>query len=597
MRERNKRREPYKDRDPYTGEEDGINSILERLRKWEVACQAGLFSRLTSGQRHKKPSDAELERLALHYFPARGDLRVRIVDYGNGFARTHEATTLGQLEQFIKNKPNDIDVRWIHVPLGPGIALSSVEDLFLNEGGVERRNASIVGASHSWPYQEVEVLNLRHRDEYKAMRDVFAMLSKKDNNAANLRFQARLDKASESSMSDSLVQDLIWRAKHLDEKFGYWDLVCSDIPYHLTQVPAMETAHGPKDGPKALNAQHVQQTLWNHKFYENAQLVRNKLRCFHRHDGVLLTMAPVSGIDYLDKDLNTYLNYSKQKREDSEDASVLGFLFERFAQTGTKDWPEKTVEWLLTYILTEAAAAPHTIRQGRNAVTITSAYQAVVERLKMRRYEEFRRNESVKLVKEYLTCTDELTSICMLLHGKAVNLKQLLENVQKDDEDFSTRAGARRMSRQTSGRGSTPVVVPPGSCETMKDRIVWALGLVEDQNKTFQSLKEDLRLATEALFQLRSIEQNELAIVADSQNKAILVFTGVTIVFLPLSFFTSYFGMNLKGIQSTDRDEHWFWTVCGSIAFVIILISMLYAFRKFLRARWERANTREYSPV
>jgi hypothetical protein len=92
-------------------------------------------------------------------------------------------------------------------------------------------------------------------------------------------------------------------------------------------------------------------------------------------------MAAVSGVDYLDKDLTTHLNYSKQKREESEDASGLGFLFDRFAQTGTRDWPEKTVEWLLTYILTEFATTPHTIRQGRNAITITSAYQAVVEQL------------------------------------------------------------------------------------------------------------------------------------------------------------------------------------------------------------------------
>lgn len=97
--------------------------------------------------------------------------------------------------------------------------------------------------------------------------------------------------------------------------------------------------------------------------------------------GVLLTMAAVSGVDYLDKDLAKQLNYSKQKREENEDSSGMGFLWERFAKTGTRDWPEKTVEWLLTYILTEFAATPHTIRQGRNAITITSAYQAVVEQL------------------------------------------------------------------------------------------------------------------------------------------------------------------------------------------------------------------------
>jgi Mg2+ and Co2+ transporter CorA len=85
------------------------------------------------------------------------------------------------------------------------------------------------------------------------------------------------------------------------------------------------------------------------------------------------------------------------------------------------------------------------------------------------------------------------------------------------------------------------------------------------------------------LFQLRSIEQNELAIVADIQNKAILVFTGVTIVFLPLSFFTSYYGMNLKGIIDTTKTVSYFWRVCGSVAFVIIVLAILGAFRHRLQ--------------
>jgi Mg2+ and Co2+ transporter CorA len=85
------------------------------------------------------------------------------------------------------------------------------------------------------------------------------------------------------------------------------------------------------------------------------------------------------------------------------------------------------------------------------------------------------------------------------------------------------------------------------------------------------------------LFQLRSIEQNELAIMADNQNKAIFVFTGVTIVFLPLSFFTSYYGMNLEGILNSTRTEAYFWKICGSSAFVIILIVCLYAFRYHIR--------------
>jgi hypothetical protein len=113
----------------------------------------------------------------------------------------------------------------------------------------------------------------------------------------------------------------------------------------------------------------------------------------------------------------------------------------------------------------------------------------------MRRYEEFKRHESVKLVKEYLTCTDELTSICMVLQGKAETLKQLLKNVEQDEEAYAIQHGlSRRMSRQRS-QGERP----PGSCETMKERLTWALAHVEDQQRTFQSLLEDLRLATEAV--------------------------------------------------------------------------------------------------
>jgi Mg2+ and Co2+ transporter CorA len=94
---------------------------------------------------------------------------------------------------------------------------------------------------------------------------------------------------------------------------------------------------------------------------------------------------------------------------------------------------------------------------------------------------------------------------------------------------------------------------------------------------------QDPYLPVFQLFQLRSIEQNELAIVADSQNKAILVFTAVTIIFLPLSFFTGYFGMNLRGVGE-NKDESWFWEVCGTIAFLIIVGSMVYAFRYNLRS-------------
>ena len=79
------------------------------------------------------------------------------------------------------------------------------------------------------------------------------------------------------------------------------------------------------------------------------------------------------------------------------------------------------------------------------------------------------------------------------------------------------------------------------------------------------------------LFQLRSIQQNELAIIAESNNKAILVFTVVTVIFLPLSFFTSYFGMNLQGIVNSNKTERYFWSVCGTVALTVVTFTFTYA--------------------
>lgn len=105
----------------------------------------------------------------------------------------------------------------------------------------------------------------------------------------------------------------------------------------------------------------------------------------------------------------------------------------------------------------------------------------------MRRYEEFKRHESVKLVKEYLTCTDELTSIVQVLKGKVSMLTQLLKNVEKDEQEER-----QNLLEELSDR-------EPGNLDSARDRIQWALSIVEDQDRAFKSLLDDLRLATEAV--------------------------------------------------------------------------------------------------
>lgn len=189
----------------------------------------------------------------------------------------------------------------------------------------------------------------------------------------------------------------------------------------------------------------------------------------------------------------------------------------------------------------------------------------------------------MKLVREYLSCVDELTTVKLILHKKVELFQALLLDVKKfEAQDFQIRNEPNNATGDSS-----------------EERVKWALRMVKAQHDCFERLLIDLKksmnavsllrlqyvdlLTYDQLFQLRSIEQNELAIVNDSQNRAIFVFTGVTIVFLPLSFFTSYYGMNLAGIVGTSKTETFFWELCGTAAFLIVLIVALGTFRHRLR--------------
>lgn len=520
----------------------------------------GLFT--DSRRRPPLPPKSDLLGLANHYYPARADLKVQVCDFGLGRAERTEIT-LGQLEEYWQSKPNWVDVRWIYAPLGLGLTHSSIEDIFLHDGQPGREFEN--GGSSGWPYLETEILNMRSHKNFQEMRDVYMILS-------NLKeLDEELDQCSfKNDQNSSLQSDIKWRAGHLGVTANYWNLVASDMPWSLDEGLAMGIM-GPLEGLQPIGRQIDRQALSIHPFFKDSHLVRNVFRCFHRSDGVLLTLSPMAGINFLDKKMNQHLSEPVNAIFDNENASAPGYIFSAFAEQGTSTWHRRTVEWFLTYLITEVGTTPHAQRQGYNAPELHNAYQSIIQDLKRRRHAPWRKNETVKLVRDYLACVDELTAIKMICQKQV----ELFKGMQQDARKFETEDNrARRSPDNTSG-------------ESMTERTKWALNLVKARHDTIEKLLVDARQSLEALFQLRSIEQNELAIVSDSQNKAIFLFTGVTIVFLPLSFFTSYYGMNLSTIVQTERTEGYFWRLCGSVAFVIVMVVTLGAFRHHLRNVWK----------
>lgn len=63
--------------------------------------------------------------------------------------------------------------------------------------------------------------------------------------------------------------------------------------------------------------------------------------------GYLLTLSPIAGVNYLNKNMNKHLEEPLDAMFDNDDASALGHVFQAFAQQGTSTWHRRTTEWFL----------------------------------------------------------------------------------------------------------------------------------------------------------------------------------------------------------------------------------------------------------
>jgi Mg2+ and Co2+ transporter CorA len=85
-------------------------------------------------------------------------------------------------------------------------------------------------------------------------------------------------------------------------------------------------------------------------------------------------------------------------------------------------------------------------------------------------------------------------------------------------------------------------------------------------------------LITESLDNMRRLCDNMIDLIFNTisayQNESMKQLTVVTIVFLPMSFLTGYFGMNFHDFPSINNEESYFWEIALPLAFVVIVFLM-----------------------
>ena len=465
---------------------EDVHPTLEALRAWDEASHAkrspdpsslsNFSSIITKLYNPTVPPRDKLLKLVHHYFPPRGELPIHVCDFGDGQA-DHFVSSLGEVERCWQEKPEWATVRWIHAPLGWGLTHSSVEDLFRHASGEPWAFRNVAGPS--WPYVACEVYSLENRDAYKSIRDVGILAGKVPG------FSSFLNQTTfHGDKNAELQSDIKWRANHVGSNWGYMDLARSDIGYQLNDGRGLGY-NGPKDYLRYTNTKLDEQIVSSFPFFGSAQIVRCPFRCFHRPDGFILTMSPMRGVNYLDKNLSQHLDEPPECLFDNPNASVLGQVWRVFSKTGTKSWRSASTEWFLVYLMTELVCTPHVITQGSNAPTLQAAYQMIIQDFKRRRFDHWKRGDSIKLVREYIMCTDEL-SILVHMMGKQLDF---LYRLKKD---------CQRLDAETS-----PLNNPQG--KTAVSRCDWAIANVEEDFSAMDAMLKDLRGSMVAVSNISSL--------------------------------------------------------------------------------------------
>ena len=184
--------------------------------------------------------------------------------------------------------------------------------------------------------------------------------------------------------------------------------------------------------------------------------------------GFLLTLSPAAGIDYLDKNIGKHLQNSTRCLLDNEEASAVAHIFQQFQKTGTSTWYKKTVEWFVVYLITEISTTPHNIRKGYNCPSLMEGYDQVVHELKERRYDPWKRNESIKLVRAYLSCIDELATLGAIYAKKIDFLTRLEEDCLRFEKEDAEED--RRVNNPKGETGQQRAQFALQVCKEAKDR-------------------------------------------------------------------------------------------------------------------------------
>jgi Mg2+ and Co2+ transporter CorA len=119
-------------------------------------------------------------------------------------------------------------------------------------------------------------------------------------------------------------------------------------------------------------------------------------------------------------------------------------------------------------------------------------------------------------------------------------------------------------------------------------------------HRNIKAMEERIRDCQDLMKRTQTLAAQNLRLVEtyqDDKNKVLMIFTFVTIVFLPLSFVTGFFGMNVVGINGTTYTVRHFWVIAIPVTAGVGIVCFIIMYWAKIARLWKRHSRKRRKKV
>ncbi|KAM0722629.1 hypothetical protein Q7P37_002070 [Cladosporium fusiforme] len=255
----------------------------------------------------------------------------------------------------------------------------------------------------------------------------------------------------------------------------------------------------------------------------------------------------------------------------------------------------------MTHVITSLAGAVGMMHRSfwqDLSLCLTDRYAGHLGHLQYRLH----RSPSTKLVMDLLACQEEL-NIVIQITKQQLDMITKLQALTGDGHDSAANSPPHNSSPHRShDKGLLDDLTgEPHPRHIATYRHLTASSINDPTAKLKDNLQRELADLQDLRDNANTLVSRTIQLVnirLEDHGKAILVFTVVTIIFLPLNFVTSFFGMNTSDIRDMTATQSLFWLVAICVTVGVLGVSIFLAFQGgnilehvhlWLDARRERA--------